>query len=132
MVSIMKIVFWSELLVATLVFATADYEFEESLKDILAQRKGLSNIKNMIHDMESRLNNLQKRTCFLNAGMSLSCDYKDLVSALDEQKFWASEYSPGRRRRSAPLSAFSALNPGTGSRVSRFLRSLVPSRHQRK
>ncbi|XP_022240750.1 uncharacterized protein LOC111085612 [Limulus polyphemus] len=124
----MKMLFLGGLVVATVAFATVDYEFEKSLKDILAQRKGLSYMKNMIHDLDSRLENLQKRTCFLNAGMSHSCDYRDLVSAVDEQKFWASENSPGRRRRSVSSLTFNTPKTGAASRVSRFLHSLLPSR----
>ena len=41
----------------------------------------------------------RKRTCYFNAGLSHSCDYKELVGAVDEANYWSSELTPGRRRR---------------------------------
>lgn len=46
----------------------------------------------------------KKRTCYFNAGMSLNCDYKELVGAVDEANYWSSEQTPGRRRRRSDAS----------------------------
>ncbi|XP_076304325.1 uncharacterized protein LOC143222153 [Tachypleus tridentatus] len=129
MITGVKMLLCLGLIVATLAFETTDYEFEKSLKGIIARRKSLSYIKNMLRDLDARLEKLQKRTCFLNAGMSHSCDYKDLVSAVDEQKFWSSEHSPGKRRGSI---SSDVPKPGSPSRLMRLLRSFLPKHHQKK
>ncbi|XP_003745580.1 uncharacterized protein LOC100906079 [Galendromus occidentalis] len=46
---------------------------------------------------------LEKRArspeCYIAAGLSRSCDYKDLIAAVEERDFWNSVNSPGKRRR---------------------------------
>lgn len=46
---------------------------------------------------------LEKRArspeCYIAAGLSRSCDYKDLLAAVEERDFWNSVNSPGKRRR---------------------------------
>ncbi|KAG0410665.1 hypothetical protein HPB47_012221, partial [Ixodes persulcatus] len=41
-----------------------------------------------------------KRSCHIDAGLNRGCDYKDILDAVEENKFWKSRDSPGRRRRS--------------------------------
>ncbi|KAL1430433.1 hypothetical protein MTO96_014882 [Rhipicephalus appendiculatus] len=41
-----------------------------------------------------------KRSCHIDAGLNRGCDYKDIMDAVEENKFWKSRDSPGRRRRS--------------------------------
>ncbi len=41
----------------------------------------------------------RKRTCYINAGMTHNCDFKDLISAMNARRFWESTHSPGRRKR---------------------------------
>ncbi|KAL7644050.1 UNVERIFIED_CONTAM: hypothetical protein RMT77_004862 [Armadillidium vulgare] len=43
---------------------------------------------------------VRKRNCYINAGLSHGCDYKDLIGAQTEKAYWDSTNSPGRRRRS--------------------------------
>jgi len=38
-----------------------------------------------------------KRTCFVNAGLSHSCDYKNALAAVDEGRFFTSDQSPGKK-----------------------------------
>lgn len=47
----------------------------------------------------------RKRTCYINAGLSHGCDYKDLVGAMAEKSYWDSLSSPGRRRRAAEVAS---------------------------
>jgi hypothetical protein len=42
--------------------------------------------------------NRKRSGCLLNGGMAHSCDLKDVVSAVDEAKYWGSFMSPGKRR----------------------------------
>ncbi|XP_042884159.1 uncharacterized protein LOC122260814 isoform X2 [Penaeus japonicus] len=48
---------------------------------------------------------IRKRTCYINAGLSHGCDYKDLVGAMAEKSYWDSLSSPGRRRRAAEVAS---------------------------
>lgn len=41
----------------------------------------------------------RKRTCYINAGMTHNCDFKDLLSAMNARRFWESQHSPGRKKR---------------------------------
>lgn len=41
----------------------------------------------------------RKRTCYFNAGMSHSCDYKEVLKSVDDANYWSNEYTPGRRRK---------------------------------
>ena len=42
----------------------------------------------------------RKRTsCFINAGLSHNCDIRDFLGAFEENKYWNSFDSPGKRRR---------------------------------
>ncbi|XP_046632646.1 uncharacterized protein LOC124312182 [Daphnia pulicaria] len=41
----------------------------------------------------------RKRTCYFNAGMSHSCDYKELLQSADDANHWSSEHTPGKRRK---------------------------------
>ncbi|EFX71197.1 hypothetical protein DAPPUDRAFT_111959 [Daphnia pulex] len=42
---------------------------------------------------------IRKRTCYFNAGMSHSCDYKELLQSADDANHWSSEHTPGKRRK---------------------------------
>nr|CAH0099014.1 unnamed protein product [Daphnia galeata] len=46
----------------------------------------------------------RKRTCYFNAGMSHSCDYKELLQSVEDVNHWSSEHTPGRRRKRHPSS----------------------------
>nr|QBX89032.1 diuretic hormone 31 [Nephrops norvegicus] len=52
---------------------------------------------------------MRKRTCYLNAGLSHGCDYKDLVGATAEKNYWDSLSSPGRKKRSVPEPRLASL-----------------------
>ncbi|XP_037070926.1 uncharacterized protein LOC119092068 [Pollicipes pollicipes] len=59
-------------------------------------------IRRLLDDLRAgqiRYRTQQKRTCLFNGGMSHSCDYKDAVGAMDEDMFYNSLSSPGKRRR---------------------------------
>src|SRR6218665_1663660 len=50
----------------------------------------------------------RKRSCFINAGMTNNCDFKDLISATSARRIWQSpNLSPGKR--SGPLPVKSIL-----------------------
>lgn len=51
----------------------------------------------------------RKRTCYINAGMTHNCDFKDLVSAMNARKFWESSSSPGKRRRRSILTEWTLI-----------------------
>ncbi|XP_059488922.1 uncharacterized protein LOC132204440 [Neocloeon triangulifer] len=49
--------------------------------------------------LSREIQHAKKRSgCFLNGGMAHNCDLKDVVSAVDEAKYWGSYLSPGKRR----------------------------------
>ncbi|XP_065351395.1 uncharacterized protein LOC135946877 isoform X1 [Cloeon dipterum] len=62
--------------------------------------------------LSKEIQHAKKRSgCFLNGGMAHNCDLKDVVSAVDEAKYWGSYMSPGKRRW-GPLSPAVELELG--------------------
>ena len=88
--------------------------FSHFLSDINTRNINLPNCTIRIHNTHffcywsnvtkkrSRMISLKtrKRTCYINAGMTHNCDFKELLSAVNARKFWESSHSPGRRKRS--------------------------------
>ncbi|XP_071448729.1 uncharacterized protein [Hetaerina americana] len=68
------------------------------LKDLQALRSTIL-LGRLLSDMDQRLEPVQKRGCYFNAGLSHSCDNEDVLSALAEARHLGSFNSPGRRRR---------------------------------
>ncbi|KAK8787097.1 hypothetical protein V5799_023126 [Amblyomma americanum] len=71
-----------------------------SIRQIVNRRKGLEIIREIVDDLHRQLTTLHKRSCHIDAGLNRGCDYKDIMDAVEENKFWKSRDSPGRRRRS--------------------------------
>ncbi|KAF8770479.1 hypothetical protein HNY73_018003 [Argiope bruennichi] len=109
------------LLMATIV-RSQDLGLEENVKDILARRKNLDYVRQLVEDMDNQLNRLQKRTCYVNAGMSDSCDYKTLVKDLNNELTWSAGETPGKRKRNG-----GEAMKETHSEIGRFLRSMRKS-----
>lgn len=85
--------------------SNADYTADD-IRQIVNRRKGLEIIREIVDDLHRQLTTLQnvasffKRSCHIDAGLNRGCDYKDIMDAVEENKFWKSRDSPGRRRRS--------------------------------
>ncbi|XP_055953018.1 uncharacterized protein LOC129988774 isoform X2 [Argiope bruennichi] len=116
------------LLMATIV-RSQDLGLEENVKDILARRKNLDYVRQLVEDMDNQLNRLQKRTCYVNAGMSDSCDYKTLVKDLNNELTWSAGETPGKRKRNG-----GEAMKETHSEIGRFLRSMrvLAANHKRR
>ena len=53
----------------------------------------------------------RKRSCFINAGMTNNCDFKDLISAASARRIWQSpNLSPGKRSLSLPVNKLYLLD----------------------
>ncbi|GBM30168.1 hypothetical protein AVEN_134212-1 [Araneus ventricosus] len=117
------------LLMATIV-RSQDLGLEENVKDILARRKNLDYVRQLVEDMDNQLNRLQKRTCYVNAGMSDSCDYKTLVKDLNNELTWSAGETPGKRKRNNGGEAMKESH----SDIGRFLRSMrvLAANHKRR
>ncbi|GIY33583.1 RNase H domain-containing protein [Caerostris extrusa] len=70
----------------------------------------------------------RKRTCYVNAGMSDSCDYKALVKDLNNEMTWSAGETPGKRKRNGDALKESHADIG------RFLRSMrvLAANHKRR
>ncbi|XP_077559880.1 uncharacterized protein LOC144174833 isoform X1 [Haemaphysalis longicornis] len=79
--------------------SNADYTADD-IRQIVNRRKGLEIIREIVDDLHRQLTTLHKRSCHIDAGLNRGCDYKDIMDAVEENKFWKSRDSPGRRRRS--------------------------------
>ncbi|GFU48990.1 RNase H domain-containing protein [Nephila pilipes] len=115
------------LLLATII-RSQDLGLEENVKELLARRKSLDYVKQLVEDMDNQLNRLQKRTCYVNAGMSDSCDYKALVKDLNNEVSWSAGETPGKRKRNGEALKESHADIG------RFLRSMrvLAANHKRR
>nr|UES72866.1 calcitonin A [Carausius morosus] len=71
------------------------------MKAIQQHRRTVQMLRDLLNEMDAGMATVQKRTCYVNAGLSHGCDYKDVIRAIDEEKYWRSVNSPGRRRRRA-------------------------------
>ncbi|KAK8721787.1 hypothetical protein OTU49_012572 [Cherax quadricarinatus] len=75
-------------------------DLPQRLQELLLIRRLINNMNAaeaaMTRDSQP---DVKKRTCYINAGLSHGCDYKDLVGAMAEKNYWDSLNSPGRRRR---------------------------------
>nr|XP_037277407.1 uncharacterized protein LOC119170369 [Rhipicephalus microplus]UKD60441.1 calcitonin A splice variant [Rhipicephalus microplus] len=87
------------LLCCAMVTTNADYTVDD-IRQIVNRRKGLEIIREIVDDLHRQLTTLHKRSCHIDAGLNRGCDYKDIMDAVEENKFWKSRDSPGRRRRS--------------------------------
>lgn len=82
----------------------------ERLREFLLIRRLINNLKVVEagHEIPAAVEDpsrIRKRTCYINAGLSHGCDYKDLVGAMAEKSYWDSLSSPGRRRRAAEVAS---------------------------
>ncbi|XP_054716005.1 uncharacterized protein LOC129225578 isoform X2 [Uloborus diversus] len=87
--------FFGVLLLA-LIVRSQDYSMEEDLKKLIARRKGLDIVREVISDFDNNLGRIAKRTCHYNAGMSHNCDYKQVASDLNDEDIW---HEVGKKRR---------------------------------
>lgn len=92
------------LLCCALATTNADYTVDD-IRQIVNRRKGLEIIRDIVDDLHHQLTTLHKRSCHIDAGLNRGCDYKDIMDAVEENKFWKSRDSPGRRRRSVEAKA---------------------------
>ncbi|KAG8189530.1 hypothetical protein JTE90_008490 [Oedothorax gibbosus] len=90
------------LLLATIAHSQ-DLGFEDNIKELFSKRKNLDMVRQMVEDVDNQLNRLQKRTCFVNAGVSDSCDYKELSSGVNEHNLFNSRDMPGKRSSSPDI-----------------------------
>lgn len=76
------------------------------------------------------VNCCRKRTCYVNAGMSDSCDYKTLVKDLNNELTWSAGETPGKRKRNNGGEAMKESH----SDIGRFLRSMrvLAANHKRR
>ncbi|XP_029835374.2 uncharacterized protein LOC8042751 isoform X2 [Ixodes scapularis] len=81
-------------------FVGVNADMTEDIRQIVNRRKGLEVIRDIVDDLHRQLTTLHKRSCHIDAGLNRGCDYKDILDAVEENKFWKSRDSPGRRRRS--------------------------------
>lgn len=95
-------------------------EMPERLRELLLVRRLISSLRaaEALPELQARpAQGIRKRTCYINAGLSHGCDYKDLVGAMAEKNYWDSLNSPGRRRRSLDSSSYpsSSSHPSSPS-----------------
>ncbi|XP_068233828.1 uncharacterized protein [Palaemon carinicauda] len=81
-------------------------EIPERLRELLLVRRLISslNAAEALPEVQAQpAQAIRKRTCYINAGLSHGCDYKDLVGAMAEKNYWDSPQLPwqeeeGRQR----------------------------------
>ncbi|XP_054723260.1 uncharacterized protein LOC129233231, partial [Uloborus diversus] len=71
---------------------------QRSLREIVNKRRQLSYIKNILQDLDSKLEKLEKRSCAINLP-GMDCDYGDVTGTGKDQDFWLSRMAPGKKRR---------------------------------
>ncbi|KAG8195136.1 hypothetical protein JTE90_013608 [Oedothorax gibbosus] len=71
---------------------------QRSLRDIVYKRRQLSYIKNLLQDLDDKLEKLEKRSCAINIPGS-DCDYSEISGTGKDQGFWNSRLVPGKRLR---------------------------------
>ncbi|XP_064480844.1 uncharacterized protein LOC135394181 isoform X1 [Ornithodoros turicata] len=78
-----------------------DADLTEDIQKITNRRRNLELVREIVDDLHRQLTSLHKRSCHIDAGLNRGCDYKDILDAVEENKFWKSKDSPGRRKRSS-------------------------------
>lgn len=87
------------LVVIVVKVAAQDFNIEENIKDLLARRKNMEFMRQLIEDMDNQLTRLHKRSCYLRLP-GMDCDYGDIAGNIKDQSMWGHEDSPGKKRRS--------------------------------
>ena len=41
--------------------------------------------------------------CLFHAGLASNCDFRDVISAVNEMNYWGSDMTPGKKKRSKSL-----------------------------
>ncbi|GIY61450.1 uncharacterized protein CEXT_295961 [Caerostris extrusa] len=83
---------------------------EENVKELLARRKSLDYVRQLVEDMDNQLNRLHKRSCFLRLP-GMDCDYGGIPGSNKDQSFWVGDDSPGKKRSYQYSCDFKVGNP---------------------
>ncbi|GFU48988.1 uncharacterized protein NPIL_125981 [Nephila pilipes] len=97
------------LLLATII-RSQDLGLEENVKELLARRKSLDYVKQLVEDMDNQLNRLHKRSCVLRLP-GMDCDYGGLTGNAKDESFWVGDDSPGKKRSYQYSCDFKVGNP---------------------
>merc|ERR1711981_165661 len=87
-----------------------DEERNENLFRYLLEVKRLRDRSNKIRQEAARrqipVQQNYKRAntnCLFHAGLASNCDFRDVISAVNEMSYWGSDLSPGKKKRTQPL-----------------------------
>ncbi|XP_015904287.1 uncharacterized protein [Parasteatoda tepidariorum] len=98
-------IFLGVILMVATIAQCEDYGLEDNVKELLARRKNLDYVRQLVEDMGNQLNKLHKRACILRIP-GVECELGDLIGA---QSYWND--SPGKNRRSQYSCEFKVGNP---------------------
>nr|XP_042897243.1 uncharacterized protein LOC107436961 isoform X2 [Parasteatoda tepidariorum] len=122
-------IFLGVILMVATIAQCEDYGLEDNVKELLARRKNLDYVRQLVEDMGNQLNKLQKRNCAFNAGMNDECSINNMNKDLANDMHWLGNDLPGKRKR--------AQNPSYKdgqSDIGSFLRSMrvLAANHKRR
>ncbi|KFM69182.1 hypothetical protein X975_18249, partial [Stegodyphus mimosarum] len=85
------------ILLLAMIARAQDYGLEENVKELVARRKSLEFMKQLVEDIDDQLNRLHKRSCTIQLP-GVECVYEDQAKKAKDKEVWLKDDSPGKKR----------------------------------
>ncbi|XP_067009804.1 uncharacterized protein [Anabrus simplex] len=67
------------------------------LKALQESRRTVQLLREILDDMDSNMEVVQKRSCIIGGGVNRACDYQDVLNSGNDLRHLLSEDAPGKR-----------------------------------